>query len=86
MIAEEISLTELNHRTKASPSTRTAPKARQTHVALNHLNACGNELRAFVQGGTLTSEQGEDLLQSLMWLIEDLQGRAAGRVLQDSEG
>ena len=58
----------------------------QTHVALNHLNACGNELRAFVQGGILTSEQGEDLLQSLMWLIEDLQGRAAGRVLQDSEG
>lgn len=57
----------------------------QTHVALNQLNACSNELRAFVQGGILTSEQGEDLLQSLTWLIEDLQGRAAGYVPRDSE-
>jgi hypothetical protein len=57
----------------------------QTHVALHQLNACSNELRAFVQGGILASEQGEDLLQSLTWLIEDLQGRAAGYVPRDSE-
>ncbi|MBW2543708.1 MAG: fibronectin type III domain-containing protein [Deltaproteobacteria bacterium] len=62
-----------------------AETAGQTHIALNQLNACGNELRAFVRGGILTSEQGEDLLQSLSWLVEALQGRAADHVPKDSE-